>query len=437
MKIFTYKGVEILKKVGFFTLGCRVNQYETEAMCECFIKCGYEICDFNEICDVYVINSCTVTGTGDKKSRQAVRRAKRQNPDAVTVLAGCYAQYLIKENMVFKDADVILGTGMKGKVVQAVELFKNSNEQVVMVEDLKGHREFEETPLTTYQNKTRAMLKIEDGCDRFCSYCIIPYVRGPVRSRNMEEISTELKKLGENGFKEVVITGIQVAAFGKDLKNGYGLVNVIERAAKEESIERIRLGSLEPTVITEDFLTRVKNTNKFCPSFHLSLQSGCDSVLKRMNRRYTVTEYKNAVELIRKFFPDAGITTDIIVGFPGETEEEFASSLDFAKSIGFSHIHVFPYSIREGTKAALMEGQIDKTVKDERVKKMSEVGTATKKDFLSKIVGNTYPVLFEQEVADGIYEGHTPNYVTVRIKSYDDITHKIINITLTEDIIYE
>lgn len=426
-----------MKKVSFFTLGCRVNQYETEAMCECFLKKGYQIADFNDLCDVYVINSCTVTSTGDKKTRQAVRRAKRKNPDSVTVMAGCYAQYLVSEGKNLEDADIILGTGMKGKVVDAVEDFLAKKSQVIMVENLKSHREFEETPLTTYQNKTRAMLKIEDGCDRFCSYCIIPYVRGPVRSRGLQEIESELKKLGENNFKEVVITGIQVAAYGKDLKENISLIDVIERAAQIDDIKRIRLGSLEPVIITEEFLSRAKNTKKLCTSFHLSLQSGSDSVLKRMNRRYTSSEYKCAIDLIRKFFPDAGITTDIIVGFPGETEQEFEESLTFAKNIGFSHIHVFPYSIRQGTKAALMEGQLDKSIKDERVNKMSAVGAKTKENFYNSVIGSTYPVLFEREVEKGVFEGYTPNYIAVRIKSKSDISHHILNVTLSKDMIFE
>ena len=426
-----------MKKVSFFTLGCRVNQYETEAMAEAFIKNGYEIADFNDICDVYVVNSCTVTAMGDKKSRQAVRRAKRLSPNSVTVIAGCYAQAMKREGKTLKEADIILGTDMKGKAVEAVENFLKEKEQIVMVEDLKNHRTFCETPLTTYQAKTRAMLKIEDGCDRFCSYCIIPYVRGPVRSRKVEEIRKELKILGQNNFKEIVITGIQVAAYGKDLNVDLGLIDIIELAAAEKSIERIRLGSLEPVVITEEFLTRAKNTGKLCPSFHLSLQSGCDSVLKRMNRRYTTEEYKNAIDLIRKFYPDAGITTDIIVGFPGETEDEFKTSLEFAEKIAFSHIHVFPYSIREGTKAALMEGQLDKCIKEERVKKMSAVANKTKETFINSVIGKTYPVLFEQEVESGVFEGYTPNYIAVRVKSDTDISHKIVDVTLTKDIIFD
>ena len=426
-----------MKKVSFFTLGCRVNQYETEAMAEAFIKNGYEIADFNDICDVYVVNSCTVTAMGDKKSRQAVRRAKRLSPNSVTVIAGCYAQAMKREGKTLKEADIILGTDMKGKAVEAVENFLKEKEQIVMVEDLKNHRTFCETPLTTYQAKTRAMLKIEDGCDRFCSYCIIPYVRGPVRSRKVEEIRKELKILGQNNFKEIVITGIQVAAYGKDLNVDLGLIDIIELAAAEKSIERIRLGSLEPVVITEEFLTRAKNTGKLCPSFHLSLQSGCDSVLKRMNRRYTTEEYKNAIDLIRKFYPDAGITTDIIVGFPGETEDEFKTSLEFAEKIAFSHIHVFPYSIREGTKAALMEGQLDKCIKEERVKKMSAVANKTKETFINSVIGKTYPVLFEQEVESGVFEGYTPNYITVRVKSDTDISHKIVDVILTKDIIFD
>lgn len=424
-----------MKKVSFFTLGCRVNQYETEAMAEAFIKKGYEIADFNDLCDVYVVNSCTVTAMGDKKSRQAVRRAKRLAPDSVTVIAGCYAQAMKKEGKTLKEADIILGTDMKGKAVEAVENFLKEKEQIIMVEDLKDHRTFCETPLTTYQAKTRAMLKIEDGCDRFCSYCIIPYVRGPVRSRQPEEIKKELKILGENNFKEIVITGIQVAAYGKDLDVDLGLIDIIELAAAEESIERIRLGSLEPVVITEDFMMRAKNTGKLCPSFHLSLQSGCDSVLKRMNRRYTTKEYKNAIDLIRKFYPDAGITTDIIVGFPGETEEEFKTSLEFAEKIAFSHVHVFPYSIREGTKAALMNGQLEKSVKEERVKKMSAVADKTKETFLNSVIGKTYPVLFEQEVESGVYEGYTPNYIAIRMKSDTNIAHQIIDVTITKELI--
>jgi len=424
-----------LKKVSFYTLGCRVNQYETEAMAEAFLKNGYEIADFNDICDVYVVNSCTVTAMGDKKSRQAVRRAKRLNPASVTVIAGCFAQAMKKEGKTLEEADIILGTDMKGRVVCAVEEFLAKKEQIVMVDDLTSHRIFCETPLTTYQAKTRAMLKIEDGCDRYCSYCIIPYVRGPVRSRNPEEIRKELKILGESNFKEIVITGIQVAAYGKDLKEDISLIDIIEMVSAEPSVERIRLGSLEPVIITEEFLTRAKNTGKLCPSFHLSLQSGCDSVLKRMNRRYTSLEYKNAIDLIRKYYPDAGITTDIIVGFPGETEEEFNSSLKFAEKIAFSHIHVFPYSIREGTKAALMGGQLDKATKEERVKKMSAVAQKTRETFINSVLGKNYPVLFEQEVASGIYAGYTPNYIPVRVKSEENLSHKIADVTLTAEMI--
>lgn len=426
-----------MKKVSFFTLGCRVNQYETEAMAEAFIKSGYEIADFNDICDVYVVNSCTVTAMGDKKSRQAVRRAKRLNPNSITVIAGCYAQAMKKEGKTLAEADIILGTDMKGRALEAVENYLKEKQQIVLVDDLKNHRIFCETPLTTYQDKTRAMLKIEDGCDRFCSYCIIPYVRGPVRSRQPEEIKKEIEILGKNNFKEIVITGIQVAAYGKDLKEDIDLIDVIEMAANEPSIERIRLGSLEPIVITEDFLARAKNTGKLCPSFHLSLQSGCDSVLKRMNRRYSAEEYKNAIDLIRKFYPDAGITTDIIVGFPGETEEEFEASLNFAEKIAFSHIHVFPYSIREGTKAATMEGQLDKQTKEERVKKMSAVAQKTRETFINSVIGKTYPVLFEQEVEKGVFEGYTPNYIAVRIKSDTDISHQIVDVTITKDLIFD
>ena len=415
-----------MKKVSFFTLGCRVNTYETQAMCDIFKKNGYEIAEFNEKCDVYVINSCTVTAMGDKKSRQELRKAKRKNKDAVCALVGCYAQNLIQKGETFEDADIILGNGFKDKILDAVEKALEEKKQQIIVEDALKQREYSKEKIDSFDDKTRAMIKIQDGCDRFCSYCIIPYVRGPVKSRKLGEIKEEVEKIAKCGFKEIVLTGIQVAAFGQDTKEGT-LADVVEMCAKTEGIERIRLGSVEPVIITDEFLTRVKNTGKFCPSFHISLQSGCDETLKRMNRRYDSAKYYEAVLKIREYFPYAGLTTDVIVGFPGETEEEFEKSLAFAEKVGFTHIHVFPYSIREGTKAATMEGQIEKSIKDTRVKLMNDVGEKSHNEFLEKIKGQTFKVLVEREKEKGVYIGYTENYIEAEIKSDKNITGEVVD----------
>jgi threonylcarbamoyladenosine tRNA methylthiotransferase MtaB len=415
-----------LKKVSFFTLGCRVNTYETQAMCDIFKKNGYEIADFNEICDVYVVNSCTVTAMGDKKSRQELRKAKRKNKDAICALVGCYAQNLIQKGEAFEEADIILGNGFKDKIIDAVEKALQERKQQILVEDALKQRTYSGEKIESFDDKTRAMIKIQDGCDRFCSYCIIPYVRGPVKSRKLSDIKEEVERISACGFKEIVLTGIQVAAFGQDTKEG-SLCDVVEMCAEIDGIERIRLGSVEPVIITDEFLTRVKNTGKFCPSFHISLQSGCDETLKRMNRRYTSEKYFEAVLKIREYFPFAGITTDVIVGFPGETEEEFDKSLAFAEKVGFTHIHVFPYSIREGTKAATMEGQIEKSIKDIRVKLMNDVGEKSHKEFLEKLKGETFKVLVEREKEKGVYVGYTENYIEVEIKSEKNITEEIVD----------
>ncbi len=417
-----------MKKAAFFTLGCKVNQYETQAMTEQFIKNGYEICDFSEYADVYVVNSCTVTATGDKKSRQALRRGKKTNPDAVCVLAGCYAQHLTADEAKDLGADVVIGTGNKGQVVELVQKAMSEKTQQIKVDSLGGHRVFEETPISQFDNKTRAVVKIQDGCDRFCSYCIIPYVRGPIRSRPVDSLKREVKRLADAGFKEIVLSGIQVAAYGTDI-GGITLADAIEESAKENNIERIRLSSMEVVAITDEFMKRVYNTGKLCQSFHLSLQSGCDSVLKRMNRRYDTKKYLESLELIRKYYPDAAITTDVIVGFPGETDDEFDKSLKFAEKAGFSKMHVFPYSKREGTKAALMDGQLEKHIKEERVKKMMTLDEILHERFLKSIENNTYNVLFEREVKKGIYEGYTENYIEVYKHSDTDISGKILQLS--------
>lgn len=418
-----------MKKAGFFTLGCRVNSYETQAMSDIFKKNGFEIADFNEICDVYIVNSCTVTAMGDKKSRQELRKAKRKNPSAICALVGCYAQSLIKKGESIPEADIILGNGFKNKILDAVEKALSEKKQQTIVEDALKQREYCEDKIDNFDDKTRAMIKIQDGCDRFCSYCIIPYVRGPVKSRKLENIKAEVEKIAKCGFKEIVLTGIQVAAFGQDTKEGT-LLDVVKLCAETDGIERIRLGSVEPVIITDEFLEGIKDTNKFCPSFHLSLQSGCDETLKRMNRRYNTEQYFNAISKIREYFPYAGITTDVIVGFPGETEEEFEKSLEFAEKVGFTHIHVFPYSIREGTKAAEMDGQIEKSIKDRRVKLMNEVSEKSHKEFMEKIKGKTFKVLVETEKERGIYTGYTENYIETEIISDKNIIGEIIETVL-------
>ena len=419
-----------MKKAAFYTLGCRVNQYETQAMKEIFERNGFSICSFDDKADVYVVNSCTVTATGDKKSRQMLSRAKKQNPDAITVLAGCYAQKLSKEEISVIKADVILGNNAKEKIVDAIQKIADER-KIYWVSDLKNAI-YSDMKLESYEEKTRALIKIEDGCDRFCSYCIIPYVRGPVRSRPFEEIICEAQRLAENGFKEIVITGIQTAAYKyKDLTLG----DVVSEVAKVRGIERIRLGSLEPVIITDEFLTVLKQTNKICPTFHLSLQSGSDSVLKRMNRRYDSATYKDKINKIKEYFPDAAITTDVIAGFPGETEAEHKQTVEFAESIGFAHMHVFPYSPREGTKAASMDGQLEKKTKEERTRELNALSEKMHDEFVEKNKGKAYPVLFEQLTDDGRYEGLTPNYITVKVKSDTDLRGLIKEITICDDVI--
>lgn len=420
-----------MKRVGFYTLGCRVNQYETQAMSEIFKNNGYIIANFNDICDVYIVNSCTVTKTGDKKSRQELRSAKRRNKDAVCALVGCYAQSLLKNNQDIEEADIISGNGAKDKILQLVNEYLENKERKHIFTEANRQREYSKETISSFDGKTRAMLKIQDGCDRYCSYCIIPYVRGPVKSRKFEEIIAEAKRLADAGYKEITITGIQVAAFGQDTKEAT-LADVIEEIAKIDEIKRIRLGSLEPVIINDEFLTRVKNTNKFCPSFHLSLQSGSDSVLERMNRRYKSDRYFEAITKIQEYFPYAALTTDIIVGFPGETEEEFNESAEFAKKVGYTHIHVFPYSRREGTKAADMKDQVLKSVKDERVKKMTAISEESHKKYLESLYGKRFKVLFET-YKDGIAEGLTENYIEVFVKSDNDLTGQILEIELNEN----
>ena len=402
-----------MKKVASCTLGCKVNQYETNAMEESFINSGYEIVNFEQKADIYVINTCTVTNMSDKKSRQMIRKAKQLNLNAIIVAVGCYAQVSKEELDKIEEVDLILGNNEKKEIVKYVEEFQK--EKIVHLEDVFDQEEFIDFGTTLNMEKTRAVIKIQDGCDRFCSYCIIPYARGRVRSRKLDSVIEEVNSLAESGVKEIVLTGIHLASYGKDFKEDITLINLLEKINKIEGIERIRLGSLEPTIINEEFLSRLSRLEKICHHFHLSLQSGCDETLKRMNRKYTVAEFENVTKLLRNTYEDVILTTDIIVGFPGETEEEFNKTYEFLKNICFYKMHVFKYSRRKGTKAAVMENQVPPSVQEPRSKKLIELSNMNEDKYNRTYVGKTVEVLFEEQEGDYI-KGHTANYLVVKVK---------------------
>ena len=421
-----------MKTASFYTLGCKVNQYETEAMSEIFSKNGYKIADFNEVCDVYVINTCTVTSIGDRKSRQMIRRAKHLNPNSIVAVVGCYSQVSPDEVAKIEGVNIILGTKDRKNLCEIADKMlaeKENQKKVTDVENALKNREYEELEIKEYAEKTRAFVKIEDGCNEFCTYCIIPFARGPVRSRKLENIVKEVEFLAQKGFCEVVLTGIHLASYGKDLKN-VSLSDVICAAAEVPGISRIRLGSLEPRILTEEFIQKIAGTKKVCNHFHISLQSGCDETLKRMNRKYTTAEYENSVKLLRRYFDNPAIATDIMVGFPGETDEEFEKSLAFMEKIAFADAHVFSYSNRKGTKADVMENQIDPKVKEVRHKAMESTVARLKNEYLESMAGKNLSVLFEQEISDGVYEGTAENYAKVIMKSDTDISKKCISVKI-------
>ncbi|HHV73992.1 MAG TPA: tRNA (N(6)-L-threonylcarbamoyladenosine(37)-C(2))-methylthiotransferase MtaB [Thermoanaerobacterium sp.] len=420
------------KIVSFFTLGCKVNQYETEAMAEIFKSSGYDVVGFDEYADVYVINTCTVTGRGDMKSRQEIRKAKKINPDSVVAVVGCYSQVASNEVLNIPEVNVVLGTKNKGEIVKLVEKAANAN-KVNAVEDIFKDRKFEELKISAQEGHTRAYLKIQDGCNQYCTYCIIPYARGPIRSRKPNDILDEVKRLKDNGYKEVVLTGIHVASYGKDLENA-DLLDIIKMIHEIEGIERIRLSSIEPTFLTEDFVREVSLLPKFCRHYHISLQSGSDSVLKRMGRRYTTSEYKTIIERVRKYIKDVAITTDVMVGFPGETEKEFNETYNFVKNIQFSKMHVFKYSRRAGTKAANYPDQIKNSVKEERSKILIKLSEECELKFYRKFLGSTLNVLFEQRTKelDDYVEGLTDNYIRVAVETDLNIKNKILPVKLID-----
>lgn len=411
-----------MKKVAFCTLGCKVNQYETEAMTSLFKHRGYEIASFNDVCDIYIINTCTVTGEGERKSRQMIRRAHNLNPKSVILVTGCYSQVSPQKVKALEGVSIVMGTSERTRVVEIVEEYINKNKEPE-VHNIMKKRSYEEMHISSYEDKTRAFVKIEDGCTEFCTYCIIPYARGPVRSRKPESITKEAKELAKNGYREIVLTGIHIGSYGKDLKNKT-LLDAIKAVNQVPDIKRIRLGSVEPRVLTEEFIEEISKMPKVCDHFHISLQSGCNRTLKAMNRKYTAQEYKEAVCNLRKKYKNPAITTDIIAGFPGETQEDFNESLQFMKEISFSEAHIFPYSARKGTKAADFPGQLEKKVKNERAKKMIELSYKLHNEYLSAFIGETKEVLFERKTKDGFLEGHLSNYICVRVKSGEDLSHK-------------
>ena len=425
------------KTVSFYTLGCKVNQYETNAMEQQFIKNNYEIVENTQKADIYVINTCTVTNMAERKSRQMLRRVKEINPSAVLVVCGCYAQVAKNELEQIPEIDIILGINEKNEIVQIVEKYmeemaeQDKRSQEAEIEDVSKQKKFLDFGDVTYTEKNRAVVKVQDGCNMFCSYCIIPYARGRIRSRKIESVVSEIEKIAKEKIKEVIITGIHVASYGKDFDNEntskkIRLIDLLEAINKIDGIDRIRLSSLEPTIVDEEFATRLSKLDKICDHFHLSLQSGCDETLKRMNRKYTTQIYRDAVATLRKYYPEASFTTDVIVGFPGETDEEFAKTYEFLKEIDFYRLHVFKYSPRRGTVAEKMPNQIDGNKKEERSNKLIELSNSMENKHNQSYIGKTVKVLFE-EFEDGFFKGHTTNYMMVKVAGEEEQSDKFVN----------
>ncbi len=412
-----------MKKVKFLTLGCKVNLYETEAMKGLFEQAGYTVTE-SEDADVFVINTCTVTAMSDRKSRQMIRRAKRKNPDSIVAVVGCYSQVSPDEVAKIEDIDIIMGTTDRTKIVEYVEAFEGKRQIYVKAEIPKVFEDLK----STHQSRTRATLKIQDGCRNFCTYCIIPFARGPLRSKSLSSTVQEVTELANNGYREIVLVGINLAMYGVD--NGSNLPEIIEAVCGVKGIERVRLGSLEPNLITDEFIERTKKLDNFCHHFHLALQSGSTTVLERMKRHYTAEEYLTAAGKLQNAFDDCAITTDVMVGFPGETDDEFTESQNTVIKTGFSSIHVFPYSRRKGTVADKMENQVEENIKNARTEKMIETGKALKKEFFEKYIGKTMPVLIERCTQNNIYEGHTSNFIQVFAKGKSD-EGEMVNVKLT------
>lgn len=419
-----------MKKAALHNLGCKVNAYETEAMQHLLEEAGYEIVPFTQKADVYVINTCSVTNMADRKSRQMLHKAKKNNPDSIVVAAGCYVQTSEKEVLSDLSVDIVIGNDRKHDLVRLLEEYSldSVNDTVDDIND--GKHDFEELFIDQTKEHTRAFIKVQDGCNQFCSYCIIPYARGRVRSRRFENVIAEVERLAANGFKEVVLTGIHLSSYGVDFEEATGLLELIQAVNAVKGIERIRLGSLEPKIVTEHFASELSKLDKICPHFHLSLQSGCDATLKRMNRKYTTKEYERGCELLRKYFVHPAITTDVIVGFPGETEEEFEQTKAYLERIHFYEMHIFKYSKRKGTRAAVMPDQIDEQIKAARSEKLIALGHDMSKEFRKFYIGKNEEVLFEEKAVIGDKEyfvGYTKEYVKVAKKTAENLENQIVS----------
>ena len=413
-------------RVAICTLGCKVNQYETQAMEQELLRRGHELVDFQQPADAYVINTCSVTAVSDKKSRQMIRQAQKRSPGAVVAACGCYVQTHAQQAREL-GLDLLSGTGDRKKFLDLLEQVYRQRQTVEHLDKAMTRRSFEVLPAGGMAERTRAMLKVEDGCVNFCTYCIIPYARGPVRSLPMERARQQVRQLREEGYREIVLTGIEISSYGQDLKDGTALIDLLEMIAEEAPQLRLRLGSLEPRTITEEFCRRASRLPGLCPHFHLSMQSGCDETLRRMNRKYDTARFYRSVELLRQYFPQPAITTDMIVGFPEETEEEFSASLEFIRRCAFAEMHIFPYSIRPGTPAAQME-QVPPQIKEQRAHRAAAVAEEMHQSYLKSCVGQTFSVLFEQE-KQGVYLGHAPNYMEVAVKG-TDLHNRVLPVTI-------
>jgi threonylcarbamoyladenosine tRNA methylthiotransferase MtaB len=415
-------------RIAFCTLGCKVNQYETQALERLFTARGHVLAPFEGEADVYIINSCTVTAVSDKKSRQVVRQARKRAPDALVALCGCYPQ-THPDDIKNLPVDLVAGTGDRTGFVELVErAWAERQEKVTALDDAMKRRTFEPLPAGGLEGRTRAMLKVEDGCVNFCTYCIIPYARGPVRSLPLQDAAAQAARLAGEGYKELVLTGIEISSWGHDLRDGTSLIDLMEAVCAAAPGCRIRLGSLEPRTVTGEFCLRAAELDNLCPHFHLSMQSGCDATLKRMNRKYDTARFFESVSLLGKYFQTPAVTTDMIVGFPGETEEEFAQSLDFIQRCAFAAMHIFPYSKRPGTPAAAMPGQVPKAVKEERARRAAEIAARMERRYLER--WKTAEVLFEEE-RDGLWRGHTTHYCEVRVQSGENLHNQLRQVSVT------
>lgn len=415
-------------KAAFYTLGCKVNQYESQALSELLSQNGYEIVESKQDADIYIINSCTVTAAADQKTRQSVRRFKRSHPESIVVLTGCMPQAYPKVADSLPEADIIIGNKDSERLVSMLDSFAKFGKQIVSINEHENGEKFSGQPITCFNERTRAYVKIQDGCNRFCSYCIIPTSRGRVRSKPLEQIKEEIEKIAANGFSEVVLVGINLSSYGQDLNVSFP--QAVKTACAVDGIKRVRLGSIEPDHLTDEVIEELAKLPKLCPQFHLSLQSGCDKTLKAMNRHYTADEYRDICRKLRESFPDCTLTTDVMVGFAGETDEDFSESLAFVKEIGFEKVHVFPYSVRKGTRAEKFGGQVNKATKEKRCHIMLTETEKIRRAFFASQKGKTVSVLFESTADGGFASGHTPNYTPVKVRTEHDLSGKILAVRI-------